>query len=170
MKKVDYIKKLAKTVKTTNDKMFCKYFKNGLWQQLPVLFNPNVTNQTCLIFVGKQGVGKTTWLLNLIPKELLSYHFSGTLNPSDKDTMVHLSECFLINLDELENMNRTEIGTLKEIITKTFIRMRRPYGYNAENLIRRASFMGSVVTLRSFLQSIQQGREGSYVSQLKKLS
>ena len=58
--------------------------------------------------------------------------------------MVHLSECFLINLDELENMNRTEIGTLKEIITKTFIRMRRPYGYNAENLIRRASFMGSV--------------------------
>ena len=34
----------------------------------------------------------------------------------------------LINLDELENLNRTEIGTLKELITKTHIRIRTAYG------------------------------------------
>ena len=49
-------------------------------------------------------------------------------------------------MDELENMNRTEIGTLKEIITNTSIRIRRPYGHNNENMVRRASFMGSVNT------------------------
>jgi hypothetical protein len=31
----------------------------------------------------------------------------------------------LINLNELENLNRSEIGSLKEIITKTQIRMRK---------------------------------------------
>jgi len=52
----------------------------------------------------------------------------------------------LINLDELENLNRTEIGSLKELITKTHIRMRKAYGHNNENMPRRASFAGSVNT------------------------
>ena len=82
----------------------------------------------------------------LCPFELRPYLFSGTINPNNKDTLVQLSECMLINMDELENMNRTEIGTLKEIITKSAIRIRRYYGHNNESLIRRASFMGSVNT------------------------
>jgi len=52
----------------------------------------------------------------------------------------------LINLDELENLNRSEIGSLKEIITKTQIRMRKAYGHNNETMPRRASFAGSVNT------------------------
>ena len=50
----------------------------------------------------------------------------------------------LINLDELENLNRSELGSMKEIITKANIRIRRPYGYSTETLPRRASFAGSV--------------------------
>lgn len=71
---------------------------------------------------------------------------SHVLNHSNKDTLIHLAECMLINLDELENLNRTEIGSLKEIITKTHIRMRKAYGHNNENMPRRASFAGSVNT------------------------
>lgn len=71
---------------------------------------------------------------------------SHVLNHSNKDTLIHLAECMLINLDELENLNRSEIGSLKEIITKTHIRMRKAYGHNNENLPRRASFAGSVNT------------------------
>ncbi|SEH79064.1 virulence-associated E family protein [Epilithonimonas hominis] len=82
----------------------------------------------------------------LMPKQLKEYIFSGTINPSNKDTLIHLAECMLINLDELENLNRSEIGSLKEIITKTHIRMRKAYGHNNENMPRRASFAGSVNT------------------------
>lgn len=39
-----------------------------------------------------------------------------------------------------------EIGSLKELITKTHIRMRKAYGHNNENMPRRASFAGSVNT------------------------
>lgn len=54
----------------------------------------------------------------LMPLELKQYIFSGSINPNNKDTLIHLAECMLINLDELENLNRTEIGSLKELITK----------------------------------------------------
>lgn len=108
--------------------------------------NDKAINQTVIVFSGKQGVGKTTWIEKLIPKPLKDYMFSGTINPNNKDTLIHLAECMLINLDELENLNRTEIGTLKELITKTHIRMRKAYGHNNETLPRRASFAGSVNT------------------------
>lgn len=97
-------------------------------------------------FLEKQGLGKTTWIEKLMPKQLKEYIFSGTINPSNKDTLIHLAECMLINLDELENLNRSEIGSLKEIITKTHIRMRKAYGHNNENMPRRASFAGIVNT------------------------
>jgi predicted P-loop ATPase len=44
-----------------------------------------------------------------MPKQLKEYIFSGTINPNNKDTLIHLAECMLINLDELENLNKTEM-------------------------------------------------------------
>ena len=144
----DHIRHLADTVMTTNDELWQICFKRWLVASLASVLDPKVVNHTAIIFSGPQGVGKTTWLLNLCPQELKDYIFSGTINPNNRDTLVQLSECMFINLDELENMNRTEIGTVKEIITKSAIRVRRPYGHHAESLVRRASFMGSVNTMQ----------------------
>jgi len=58
--------------------------------------------------------------------------------------MVYLSECLLINLDELASLNRGKESALKEVITKNEIRVRKVYRRNPESLIRRASFTGSV--------------------------
>jgi predicted P-loop ATPase len=110
------------------------------------VLDDKIINHTVIVFSGKQGLGKTTWVEKLVPKQLKEYLFSGTINPNNKDTLVQLAECMLINLDELENLNRSEIGSLKEIITKTQIRMRKAYGHNNETMPRRASFAGSVNT------------------------
>jgi len=142
----DHILKLSQTITTTNDELWQYCFKKWLVAVVTSALVKNVVNQTAIIFSGPQGIGKTTWMVNLCPPSLSSYLFSGTINPTNKDTLIHLSECLYINMDELENMNRTEIGTLKEIITNTSIRIRRPYGHNNENMVRRASFMGSVNT------------------------
>jgi predicted P-loop ATPase len=140
----DHIKQLAESVKTTNEGFFIKCLYKWLVAMVRSWINTNVVNQTVLVFSGAQGIGKTTWVNNLVPSQLKDYYYSGTINPNNKDTLIHLSECALINLDELENLNRSEIGVLKEIITKGQIRMRRPYGKSAEILPRRASFAGSV--------------------------
>ena len=141
---VDHILQLSETVKTTNEDQWHPFLKKWLVAAVASVLNPKTVNHTAIILSGPQGIGKTTWLLNLCPPELSDYIFSGTINPNNKDTFLHLSECMFINMDELENMNRTEIGTFKEIITKPSIRIRRAYGHHMEPLTRRASFMGSV--------------------------
>ncbi|HKR05365.1 MAG TPA: VapE domain-containing protein, partial [Bacteroidia bacterium] len=142
--KTDFIDMLSETVITTNQSLWKKSFKKWLVAVVACVLDDKTINQTVPVFTGPQGLGKTTWMERLIPGKLSAYKFSGTINPNNKDTLIHLVECMLINLDELENLNRSEIGSLKEIITKDQIRIRRPYGHNNETLPRRASFMGSV--------------------------
>ena len=144
--KEDYITQLADTISTTKQELWQQCFKKWLVAMVGCVLDEKVINHTVIVFSGKQGLGKTTWVEKLIPKPLKEHLFSGTINPNNKDTLVQLSECMLINLDELENLNRSEIGSLKEIITKTQIRMRRAYGHNNETMPRRASFAGSVNT------------------------
>lgn len=142
--KTDHITALARTVACTHQELWEYCFHKWLVAMVGTAVDETTFNHCVIVFSGKQGIGKTTWILNLVPPELKDYVFSGTINPNNKDTLIHLSECFLINLDELENLNRSEIGSLKEIITKQHIRMRVAYGHNNENKIRRASFAGSV--------------------------
>ncbi|WP_348800553.1 VapE domain-containing protein [Flavobacterium adhaerens] len=144
--KTDYITELANTITTTKQELWQQCFKKWLVAMVGCVLEEKVINHTVIVFSGKQGLGKTTWVEKLVPKQLKEYLFSGTINPNNKDTLVQLAECMLINLDELENLNRSEIGSLKEIITKTQIRMRRAYGHNNETMPRRASFAGSVNT------------------------
>ncbi|MEY3498510.1 MAG: hypothetical protein RL308_179 [Bacteroidota bacterium] len=144
--KTDYITELANTITTTKQELWQQCFKKWLVAMVGCVLDDKVINHTVIVFSGKQGLGKTTWVEKLVPKQLKEYLFSGTINPNNKDTLVQLSECMLINLDELENLNRSEIGSLKEIITKTQIRMRKAYGHNNETMPRRASFAGSVNT------------------------
>ena len=144
--KTDYITELANTITTTKQELWQQCFKKWLVAMVGCVLDDKVINHTVIVFSGKQGLGKTTWVEKLVPKQLKEYLFSGTINPNNKDTLVQLAECMLINLDELESLNRSEIGSLKEIITKTQIRMRKAYGHNNETMPRRASFAGSVNT------------------------
>lgn len=144
--KTDYILELANTISTTKQELWQECFKKWIVAMVGCVLDDKVINHTVIVFSGKQGLGKTTWVEKLVPRKLKEYLFSGTINPNNKDTLVQLSECMLINLDELENLNRSEIGSLKEIITKTQIRMRKAYGHNNETMPRRASFAGSVNT------------------------
>ena len=144
--KTDYILELANTITTTKQDLWQQCFKKWIVAMVGCVLDDKVINHTVIVFSGKQGLGKTTWVEKLVPRKLKEYLFSGTINPNNKDTLVQLSECMLINLDELENLNRSEIGSLKEIITKTQIRMRKAYGHNNETMPRRASFAGSVNT------------------------
>lgn len=144
--KTDYILELANTITTTKQDLWQQCFKKWIVAMVGCVLDEKIINHTVIVFSGKQGLGKTTWVEKLVPKQLKEYLFSGTINPNNKDTLVQLAECMLINLDELENLNRSEIGSLKEIITKTQIRMRKAYGHNNETMPRRASFAGSVNT------------------------
>lgn len=153
----DYIQLLAETVETTDDDLWHPFFKKWLVAAVGSVINDAVINHSAIVLSGPQGIGKTTWLVNLLPKELLQYYYSGTINPNNKDTLGFIAENFLVFLDELENLNRNELGSIKELITKPAIKFRRPYARTAEDMPHRASFAGSVNHLE-FLGDITGSR------------
>ncbi len=145
----DYIQELADTIEVAdNDRDFWnRSFKKWLVASVACSIDPEITNHQVLIFSGAQGLGKTTWMKNLVPPILSEYYYGGSINLGNKDTEIQLSENFLINLDELSNLGRKNMSALKEIITKPSIKLRRPYGTVAETMPKRASFMGSINNL-----------------------
>ena len=145
--KTDYIAQLAQSVQMknpTHQSLWTEYLRKWLVGAVGCAIDPGVVNHNCLVLVGPQGYYKTTWLNGLVPKSLSEYLHVGTIDPDNKDTLMHLSECFLINLDELETLSKHELGSLKSIITMKDTRLRRAYGHFADQLIRRASFVGSI--------------------------
>lgn len=101
-------------------------------------------NQTAIILQGPQGIGKTRWINSLIPEKLDEYLFVGNITPNDKDSKLAVVKNFIINLDELETLNRDEIGFLKSLMTQKELQLRKPYGYFEEIYKRRSSFAGSI--------------------------
>lgn len=152
----DYIEMLADTVTTGNQVFWRRAFKKWFVAMTASWMQPEVVNHTALIMSGEQGIGKTTWLGNLIPAPLRKYVFAGMINVRDKDSQVKLSECCLIVMDELENMSRN-LDALKELITKRDIHIRRAYSYTHEHYTRRASFAGSINN-KDFLHDITGNR------------
>jgi hypothetical protein len=143
----DYIGILAKTVKlesANENNLFKHNLRKWLIGVVACAIEPNHINQTMVVLVGEQGIGKGRWLKKLMPLSLSRYYFEGIIKTDNKDTLVNLSECLLINLDELETLNKTDIGELKSLITRTSVKVRRPYDRLQEDLPRRASFVGSV--------------------------
>lgn len=155
--KTDYIQQLVNTVKTTNDELWSIYLKKWLVALVACLLDEAVINHTMIVFFGKQGLGKTSWLLKLIPPELKDYSFSGSIDPSSKDTLIFLAEKMLINIDELEILGRTQLGSLKQLITRDSVKIRRPYGLFSENMPRRASFVSSL-NHKEFLNDLTGNR------------
>lgn len=142
--KTDYIAQLAGAVKTNDDIFWLECFRKWIVAVVACAINEYDINHQVLVLSGKQGLGKSRFLNGLLPAGLKGYLYSGIVNPNNKDTLVNLSENLLINLDELENLNKTELGSLKSLITQSAIRLRKAYGHFNENVTRRASFMGSV--------------------------
>ena len=140
----DYIGQLTSTVRTNDDAYWAFCFRKWFVAYAASLVNDEVINHTVIVLIGAQGAGKTSWMKLLVPKALNNYLGTAALQTDSKDTSIQLSECALIILDELENLNRKDLAAFKELITRPEIRIRRPYGRNSENLPRRASFIASV--------------------------
>lgn len=141
--KSDYIGMLANTVKTTNHQYWLWVFKKWFVSFVACALDSNITNQTLLVLVGKQGMGKSTWIDALVPKVLSPYCCPGNINPNDKDSRFKLAECILINLEELGSLRPSQVESIKEFITKPYVNDRRAYGVYSEHYSRRASFIGS---------------------------
>ena len=144
--KVDRITTLCEAVTLEAD---CPFFpedfeqivKEWMSKMFQRLYNPHIQNRV-LVLKGGQGIGKDTWVGNLINGlERFAPELQGDLE--SKDTMITLSSTVALRIAEFDRTSRTNISSLKFIITTPFVYVRAPYARKAENLACRCSFVAT---------------------------
>lgn len=102
-------------------------------------------SQNCvLVFVGKQGLGKSRWLEKMASPWPAGFKDSQ-IDPANKDHSISQMENFLWHVSELETTTGSkDVGALKDFLTKSKITERRPYGLQAESGLSICSFCASV--------------------------
>jgi predicted P-loop ATPase len=144
----DYIAELAGTVTVKGDEseqqLFAEYLKKWLVGMVAAWLNPEVVNHVVLVFIGAQGVYKSTWFNHLLPPELKEYYcvkFDSTnLN---KDDLLLLSQNALVGLEEIDVMTERIANFFKATVTATNTNVRAAYARYAEQREHVASYCGT---------------------------
>ena len=144
----DHIKKYAEQIvledKSKNEHLV-DAFKRWLVGNVASIVDEKIANELVFVLTGRQGRLKTTFLNNLVyPEFQTDYLYNGIYLTRDKEHETFLGVKWLINLDELATLNRSDIESLKARASQKQIEVRRPFERHPENYIRRASFCGSV--------------------------
>ena len=140
----DHIGRLASTVHTGNDDFFREGFRRWLVGIVASLCDSDKVNQIILVFVGAQGIYKSTFFNNLLPPEWRRYYSVRTSSSRmTRDDRLVLAENALVCLEELDEMRPSEMNELKACITLKVIKERAAYARNKEYRPHIASFCGT---------------------------
>lgn len=100
-------------------------------------------NEVVPVLIGSQDSGKTTFWQNILPECLRDYfldHFNFQ-NKFDKD--MAMTNCALINLDEMDQYSARQFIVLKQTLSKVKVNGRRIYGHTIDSRKRYASFVAT---------------------------
>ena len=104
------------------------------------LYHPNFGCEGVLTFSGKQGIGKTTWIEELLPKiGKNKWNKSGcVLIMNNKDTVFKALNQWITELGELDaTFKRSDIESLKAFITEQVDILRTPFDRKANTYPRK---------------------------------
>jgi predicted P-loop ATPase len=104
------------------------------------VMQPGCKADHMLILEGKQGRKKSTGLRTLS----LGYFTDELADLGSKDAAMQLHGVWIVEIAELDAMNRSDVSRAKAFITKTMDRYRAPYGRHVAEHPRRCVFAGSV--------------------------
>lgn len=100
-----------------------------------------------LVLQGKQGVGKTRFFKNLLPKKLEKYKYIGEgkqIDTSSKDNLEELTSYFIAELGEIASTLKRGMDELKNHITKSSDTYRSSYARKNVTYPRKHVYCGSV--------------------------
>ena len=100
-----------------------------------------------LTLQGPQSIGKTSWLLSLVPDALLREKvvlIDHLLDVGNKDSILLAVSHWLVELGELESSFKRDQAKLKGFITSNVDKIRPPYARLASEFSRRTVFFATV--------------------------
>lgn len=104
-------------------------------------------NEVVPTFIGAQGCGKSTFCRLLLPEHLRGY-FLDHVNLGNKfDKEMALTNNLLVNIDELDQVRRSQQAELKQLLSKSRVNGRPIYGRVQADRQRYASFVATTNNL-----------------------
>lgn len=123
------------------DKDFTRYFLRK-WLVSIISAAHKYHSPLLLCLLGPQGTGKTEYLRRLTPNELYKYYAESKLD-KEKDDELLMTENLIIMDDELGGKSKQDSLKLKNITSKQWFSLRRPYGDHNEKILRLAVLCGT---------------------------
>ncbi len=139
----DYIGELAATVSAVDQDFWVESFRRWLVGMVACALDDDKQNQQLLLLYSQQGRGKSRFVHRLLPPSLGAYYRNGMINPDNKDHMLMLSTCLIVNFEEFDGVNANRLAELKRIITLEKVTERKVYDTQANTFVRHASFVAS---------------------------
>ena len=142
----DHINRLASMVHVTGctQDMHNRFFKKWIVAMVAAWMDESITNHEILTYIGPQGRYKTTFMTRLLPPVLGEYFATKTFKGRmDKDERLALTELALIDLEELDVMNASEVNQLKALVTDPSVNLRPVYARYTVRRAHIASFCGT---------------------------
>lgn len=99
--------------------------------------------QGVLVFVGTQGIGKTSFVRWLMPRRELVLTGSS-IDANNKDSVMKNTTVAIVELGEFSRTMRNDIEALKAFITNNSDVYRKPYGRSVRCYPRRTSFIATI--------------------------
>lgn len=95
-----------------------------------------------LVLTGGQRVGKTKFFRNILPDELMDFYAESKLDDG-KDSEILMTRKLIILDDEFGGKSKQDAKRLKELSSKQWFNVRRPYGRTSEDIKRIAVLCGT---------------------------
>jgi predicted P-loop ATPase len=125
-----------------NTKFYCTAVRKWMIAAVARALKPGCKMDNVIILEGPQGIGKSTALRELAGND--EWFTDSHINMQDKSGVEVLEGAWIIELGELASMRRSSIETVKEFVSRTFDKVRRPYARRVDLIPRRGVFAGSV--------------------------
>lgn len=104
------------------------------------IYQPGCKFDHVVTLEGRQGAGKSSFGRILASPE---WFINGLPNLHDKDAALNLVGMWICELGELAAVNRSELSSVKEFITREFDNVRPPYGHRRVTYKRTIVFIGT---------------------------
>ena len=103
--------------------------------------------QMVMMFVGAQGTRKSTFMRMLLPEELRQFYIDRIDFANKKEALRALSRFLLINIDEFDQISKSQTAYLKHLIQRTDVKERKMYETSYQQLQRYAAFCATTNSL-----------------------
>lgn len=112
------------------------------------IYAPGTKYDTAVVFVGKQGLGKSTLIATLAK---FPEWFTDSLNVLDRSAVENIQGVWLAEFSELSALKRSDLETTKAFISRTVDKARMAYGHYTSFMPRTCILFGTTNT-HSFLK------------------